>query len=91
MRAVYLWIAILLGLVPACASHQETLTKQALVSMPQAVSTAEASVPGGKAKESHLESENGRPVYQIEIADTGNNTRTVWVDAETGRITKTDR
>jgi uncharacterized membrane protein YkoI len=91
MRAVHLWIAVLFGLLPACLSHQEKLTKQALVSMPQAVSTAEASVPGGKAMDSHLESQNGRPVYEIKIADTGNNTRTVWVDGETGRITKNDR
>lgn len=74
----------------ACAS-QETMAKNARISMQQAVRTAEASVPGAKAKETHLETEGGRTVYEVELVDNSNNTRTVWVDAQNGRIVKTDK
>jgi uncharacterized membrane protein YkoI len=77
-------------LLAACAS-QETMAKNAKISMQQAVRTAEASVPGAKAKETHLESEGGRTVYEVELVDNTNNTRTVWVDAQSGRIVKTDK
>lgn len=74
----------------ACAG-QETMSKNARVSMQEAVRTAEASVPGGKAKETHLETEGGRTVYEVELVDSTNNTRTVWVDAQSGRIVKHDK
>jgi uncharacterized membrane protein YkoI len=74
----------------ACAS-QETMAKNARISMQQAVRTAEASVPGAKAKETHLETEGGRTVYEVELVDNSNNTRTVWVDAQNGRVVKTDK
>lgn len=74
----------------ACAS-QETMSKGSRITMQQAVRTAEASVPGAKAKETHLETEKGRTVYEVELVDNTNNTRTVWVDAENGRIVKTDK
>jgi uncharacterized membrane protein YkoI len=77
-------------LLAACAS-QEMMSKNARVSMQQAVRTAEASVPGAKAKETHLETEGGRTVYEVELVDNTNNTRTVWVDAQNGRIVKTDK
>jgi uncharacterized membrane protein YkoI len=74
----------------ACAS-QESMAKNARISMQQAVRTAEASVPGAKAKETHLETEGGRTVYEVELVDNTNNSRTVWVDAQNGRIVKTDK
>lgn len=77
-------------LLTACAG-QETMAKNARISMQEAVRTAEASVPGGKAKETHLETEGGRTVYEVEMVDTANNTRTVWVDAQSGRIVKSDK
>ena len=77
-------------LLAACAS-QETMAKNAKISMQQAVRTAEASVPGARAKETHLESEGGRTVYEVELVDNTNNTRTVWIDAQSGRIVKTDK
>jgi len=67
------------------------MAKNARISMQEAVRTAEASVPGGKAKETHLETEGGRTVYEVEMVDTTNNTRTVWVDAQAGRIMKRDK
>ena len=77
-------------LLAACAG-QETMAKNAKISMQQAVRTAEATVPGARAKETHLESEGGRTVYEVELVDNTNNTRTVWVDAQSGRIVKTDK
>lgn len=77
-------------LLAACAG-QETMAKNAKISMQQAVRTAEASVPGARAKETHLESEGGRTVYEVELVDNTNNTRTVWIDAQSGRIVKTDK
>jgi uncharacterized membrane protein YkoI len=67
------------------------MAKNARISMQQAVRTAEASVPGAKAKETHLETEGGRTVYEVELVDNSNNTRTVWVDAQNGRVVKTDK
>ena len=67
------------------------MAKNARISMQQAVRTAEASVPGATAKETHLETEGGRTVYEVELVDNSNNTRTVWVDAQNGRIVKTDK
>lgn len=86
--AVPLMCAFLL--LTACAS-QENMAKNAKITMQQAVRTAEASVPGAKAKETHLETEGGRTVYEVELVDNSNNTRTVWVDAQNGRIVKTDK
>lgn len=77
-------------LLAACAG-QETMAKNAKISMQQAVRTAEASVPGARAKETHLESEGGRTVYEVELVDNTNNTRPVWIDAQSGRIVKTDK
>ena len=90
MRYAVLPLIGVLLMLPACAS-QETMAKNARVTMQEAVRTAEASVPGGKAKETHLETESGRTVYEVELVDNTNNTRTVWVDAQTGRIVKRDK
>ena len=77
-------------MLTACAG-KDTMAKNARISMQEAVRTAEASVPGGKAKETHLETDGGRTVYEVEMVDTTNNTRTVWVDAQSGRIVKRDK
>jgi len=90
MRYAVLPLMFAFLMLTACAS-QETMAKNARISMQEAVRTAEALVPGGKAKETHLETEGGRTVYEVEMVDTANNTRTVWVDAQTGRIVKSDK
>jgi uncharacterized membrane protein YkoI len=90
MRYAVLPLMFAFFMLTACAG-QETMAKNARISMQEAVRTAEASVPGGKAKETHLETEGGRTVYEVEMVDTTNNTRTVWVDAQTGRIMKRDK
>jgi uncharacterized membrane protein YkoI len=90
MRYAGLALVFACFMLAACAS-QETMAKNARITMQEAVRTAEASVPGGKAKETHLETEGGRTVYEVELVDSTNNTRTVWVDAQSGRIVKTDK
>lgn len=90
MRYAVLPLMFAFLMLTACAG-QETMAKNARISMQEAVRTAEASVPGGKAKETHLETEGGRTVYEVEMVDTTNNTRTVWVDAQSGRIVKRDK
>lgn len=90
MRYAALSLMFAFLVLTACAS-QETMAKNARITMQEAVRAAEASVPGGKAKETHLESEGGRSVYEVEVVDAGNNTRTVWVDAQSGRLVKLDK
>ncbi|WP_447983668.1 PepSY domain-containing protein [Nitrospira sp. Nam74] len=90
MRSTAVLLIFAFVALTACAS-QETMAKNARISMQQAVRTAEASVPGAKAKETHLETEGGRTVYEVELVDNSNNSRTVWVDAQNGRIVKTDK
>jgi uncharacterized membrane protein YkoI len=90
MRYAVLPLMFAFFMLTACAS-QEIMAKDARISMQEAVRTVEASVPGGKAKETHLETEGGRTVYEVEMVDTTNNTRTVWVDAQSGRIVKRDK
>ena len=90
MRDTALPFVLACVVLTACAG-QERLAKEARISMQEAVRTAEASVPGGKAKETHLETESGRSVYEVELVDDRNNTRTVWVDAQTGRIVKNEK
>ena len=90
MRYAALPLLFAFFMLTACAG-QETMAKNARITMQEAVRTAEASVPGGKAEETHLETESGRTVYEVELVDSANNTRTVWVDAQSGRIVKTDK
>lgn len=90
MRYAPYALALALCALGGCA-NQENLAKSARISMPEAIRTAEAAVPGAKAKETHLEQEHGKTVYEIEMVDGNNNTQTVWVDAQTGRIVKTDK
>ena len=90
MRYALLPLMFAFLMLTACAG-KETMAKNARISMQEAVRTAEAAVPGGKAKETHLETEGGRTVYEVEMVDTTNNTRTVLVDAQSGRIVKRDK
>jgi len=80
--------AVLLSL-GACAS-EETLAKNARISQEQATRTAEFAV-GSSAEETYLEREDSRPVYKVELVDRDDTTQTVWVDAETGKIIKSDK
>ena len=58
------------------------LAKSATVTMDKAVQTAVTAIPG-KAVEAGLSKEEGRTVYKVEIIDTVDKTRKVYVDAQT--------
>jgi uncharacterized membrane protein YkoI len=87
MRYLALPFALVLCTLGACSS-QDKMARSANISMSDAVRTAEASIPGSRAKKSHVEKEGDRTVYEVELADNQNNGRTVWIDAYSGRIIK---
>ena len=75
------------GALGACSS-QDKMARSSNVSMPDAIRTAEASIPGSRATQSHLEKEGEHTVYEVKLTDNMRNDRTVWVDASSGRIIK---
>lgn len=88
MRYFPIVLAVSLAVLTGCA--KENLTKQTMVTMPDAIRTAEGFVPGSIARASHLEREGDATVYEIEVIDKEDKTNKVWVDARTGRIVKLD-
>jgi uncharacterized membrane protein YkoI len=87
MRYLAIPFALVFCALGACTS-QEKMARSANISMPDAVRTAEASIPGSRAKQTHLQKEGDHTVYAVELADNQNNSRTVWVDASNGSIIK---
>ncbi len=88
MRYLALPFALVLcGVLGACSS-QDKMARSATISMSDAIRTAEASIPGSRAKESHVEKEGDHTVYEVQLADNLNNSRTVWIDAYSRRIIK---
>ena len=93
MRTISLAVAALVMTVwvspPAFAlmDSKTDLANMASITMEKAVETAIKKVPG-KAVEAEIEKEDGRPVYQVEIIDSSNSKRKVYVDARTGDIVK---
>ncbi|MFY4730841.1 PepSY domain-containing protein [Nitrospira sp. BLG_2] len=87
MRYFALPFALMFFALSACSS-QEKMARSTHISMPDAIRTAEASIPGSRAIESHLEKESDHTVYEVQLADNQNNRRTVWIDAYSGRIIK---
>ncbi len=61
------------------------LIRHAAVTLTQATHVAESQVPG-RAVKAELVSNGRQVMYQVEILDAMNQSRTVSVDAETGRV-----
>ena len=86
------WI-LLIGLSAftfgACAEEQgkRYWLRHASVTLAQAVQIAEAS-ESGRAVGAELKQSGTRVFYEIELVDSGNRSRSVRVDAETGKIIK---
>lgn len=81
--------AFLILLTGGCASPERTeLVRLANVSLAEAVKNAEASVPDGRAVEAELEREDGRTVYEVELVDSKQIKRKVYVDALTGKVVR---
>ncbi|GJL48792.1 PepSY domain-containing protein [Candidatus Nitrospira salsa] len=66
------------------------LSKSAKVTLSEAVETA-AEVAPGKAVEAQIGEEDDRVVYWIEVIDAKNATRTIYVDAETGKVVNVEK
>ncbi|GJL61988.1 MAG: hypothetical protein NPIRA04_06420 [Nitrospirales bacterium] len=66
------------------------LSKSAKVTLSEAVETAAEMAPG-KAVEAQIGEEDDRVVYWIEVVDSKNATRTIYVDAETGKVVNMEK
>jgi uncharacterized membrane protein YkoI len=73
--------------IPAVAGTQPELQhfRPLPISMSDAVHTAEAATPG-QAVAAQLGTEEGRPVYVVDLIDRQNNRMMVQVNAENGRL-----
>jgi uncharacterized membrane protein YkoI len=78
--------------VPTWALFESSkeLADSARIPMDQAVKAAVAAVPG-KAVEAELGKEDGRVAYEIEIIDNNKNSRTVYIDAQSGKTMKVEK
>ena len=88
------WTGIGLGLgsllVAGCGGGEQGksyLIRHAAVTLSQAAEIAESTAPG-RAVRAELEFSGSRVMYQVEIIDAINQTRKVWIDAETGKVGK---
>jgi uncharacterized membrane protein YkoI len=81
-----------LAAIPASAIFEsdKTLAGQAKISMADAITVAERTIPG---KPVHVEmgKDLGHTVYQVEILDKDNKSRWVYVDATNGAVTEAKR
>ena len=66
------------------------LAKSAKITLAEAVKKA-ADIAPGKAVEAQIGEEDDRVVYWIEVLDSKNATRTVYVDAETGNVVNIEK
>jgi uncharacterized membrane protein YkoI len=72
--------------------ERESLPREALgpgpvVTVQQAIATATAAASGGRVIAIDLDTENGRTVWEVDMAGSGGR-RTISIDAATGRILK---
>jgi uncharacterized membrane protein YkoI len=88
-----LWWTLLIGMsarvAGACAEEQgkSYWLRHAPLTLSQAAEIAETNGPG-RAVGAELGHSGNRVFYDIEIIDTGNESRRLRVDAETGKIVK---
>ncbi len=68
-------------------NKQETVSPSPSVTMEEAMKTATDRFPG-QVLEAELETEDGKSVYEVEVAGANGERREVEVDAQTGKILK---
>ena len=90
MAAVLFTVMISANSAWALFESNKKLSESAHISMDQAIKSAVAAVPG-KAVEAQLGKEEGRTVYEIDIIDASKKERTVYVDAENGKVLKAEK
>jgi uncharacterized membrane protein YkoI len=66
------------------------LAKEAKISMVDAITVAEKTIPGQPVRV-EVGKDAGKTVYQIEIRDKDNKSRWVYVDTMTGAVTEAKR
>ncbi len=72
-----------------CVQHdRKDLMRSTNISLSEAVRSAEAVVPDGRAVEAELEQKEGRTVYEVELIDSKQDLRKVYVDASTGKVVR---
>ena len=99
MRRSSLGMIVLLAMVagggcawfPPWSDRHSAIVDSASIPMQDAVRTAEASIPGGKAIEAELTKEGDRVVYEVDVLDNTKSSRTVYVDAKNGMIVRAER
>jgi uncharacterized membrane protein YkoI len=77
-----------MALMTGGCSSKRDLVGSTNISLIEAVRTAEASVTDGRAVEAELEKKDGRAMYEVELIDTKQEKRKVYVDAGTGKVYK---
>jgi uncharacterized membrane protein YkoI len=86
---IVLGILVLVDIGCASNDHQRKsyLIRHASVTLAQASELAEKNGPG-RAVNGELVFAGGHVVYKVEIIDAINQERTIWIDAETGKLVK---
>ena len=70
--------------------HREALGPGPAITVQQAIRTAAAAVPGGRVIAIDLDTENGRRVWDADVAGSGGRS-VITIDAATGRILERER
>jgi len=81
-----------LAAIPAWAIFEsdKTLAGRAKISMAEAITVAERTIPG-KPVRVEMGKDLGHSMYQVEILDKDNKSRWVYVDAMNGAVTEAKR
>ena len=93
----YTWLGVLLAanlVLAGCGmfskSDDREYSEAAGISMERALRSAKAKVPG-KAVQAKLDKYEGRVVYKIDIIDSNDKKRQVYVNAENGKVIRADK
>ena len=79
--------SLTLGIGPTWALFEsnQDLADSAKITMAQALSTAEKTIPG-KSIKAEMGKDEGRVVYEVKILDANKKTHWVYVDAQNGKV-----
>jgi len=90
---IIIWISVLLvTAIPASAMFEsdKTLAGEAKISMAEAITVAERTIPG-QPVHVKMGKDMEHTVYQVEILDKDKKSRWVYVDAMNGAVTEAKR
>ncbi len=78
------------GSALAFFESNKELAKSAKITLSEAVKLAADMAPG-KAVEAQIGEENDRVVYWVQVVNSKNTTRTIYVDAATGKVVNMEK